>query len=215
MYSTITLSDVLPRVFADTPARPSDVWRTELSLERGRSYLVDAASGLGKSSLCSFIYGHRGDYLGRIALDGRDVRELRPSEWTQLRMHTLSILWQDLKLFPELTALENVLIKNRLMRHRTETEIRLMLEQLGLGDRIHTPAGRLSLGQQQRVGLVRSLCQPFDFLLLDEPISHLDEHNARIAAELIRSEATASGAAIIVTSVGHALPLSYDHILSL
>ena len=71
-------------------------------------------------------------------------------------------------------------------------------------------ASKLSVGQQQRVALIRSLCQPFDFLLLDEPVSHLDEANNRLAASIILSEARRREAAVIATSVGNPLLIEAD-----
>ena len=65
----------------------------------------------------------------------------------------------------------------------------------------------MSIGQQQRVGIIRALCQPFDFILLDEPVSHLDEENNRRAARMIAGEALRQGAGIITTSVGNPLLL--------
>ncbi len=65
----------------------------------------------------------------------------------------------------------------------------------------------MSIGQQQRVAIIRSICQPFDFILLDEPVSHLDEDNNRIAAAIIGREAERQGAAIVSTSVGNPLLL--------
>ena len=72
----ITLSQVLPEVFRERTDLVSEVWRQELSLERGKHYLIEASSGAGKSSFCSFVYGWRGDYSGRITFDGQDIRAL-------------------------------------------------------------------------------------------------------------------------------------------
>ena len=69
------------------------------------------------------------------------------------------------------------------------------------------PVGKMSVGQQQRVGIIRALCQPFDFILLDEPVSHLDSRNNLIAARIIAEEADRQGAGIISTSVGNPLLL--------
>ena len=77
----ITLSQVLPEVFRERTDLVSEVWRQELSLERGKHYLIEASSGAGKSSFCSFVYGWRGDYSGRIAFDGQDIRTLSASAW--------------------------------------------------------------------------------------------------------------------------------------
>ncbi len=88
-------------------------------------------------------------------------------------------------------------------------------EQLGIADKINVKAGKLSFGQQQRVAFIRALCQPFDFLFLDEPISHLDDDNSRIMGELIIAEAKAQGAGVIATSIGKHIELPYNHTLQL
>ena len=80
---------------------------------------------------------------------------------------------------------------------------------------MNVKAGKLSFGQQQRVAFIRSLCQPFDFIFLDEPISHLDDENGRIMGELVISEAREQGAGVIVTSIGKHIGLPYHHIYKL
>ena len=65
----------------------------------------------------------------------------------------------------------------------------------------------MSIGQQQRLAIIRALCMPFDFIMLDEPVSHLDSTNNRIAAEIIAEEAARLGAGVISTSVGNPLLL--------
>jgi ABC-type phosphate/phosphonate transport system ATPase subunit len=73
----------------------------------------------------------------------------------------------------------------------------------------------MSYGQQQRVALIRALCQPFNFLLLDEPISHLDDRNADVMRDIILREASRQGAAVIATSIGKHMNINYDKRLSL
>lgn len=204
----ITLKEALPAVFKGEPHRHSDVWLTDLRLKKGKRYIISAESGTGKSSLCAYIYGSRRDYLGTIAFDGHDIREFGISDWQSLRRTSLAYLPQDLGLFPELTAWENILLKNNLTRHMSYDRIESMLERLGISARKDFPVGKMSIGQQQRVAIIRTLCQPFDFIFLDEPVSHLDEQNNRIAAALVEEEAAACGAAIVSTSVGNHLLLS-------
>ena len=73
----------------------------------------------------------------------------------------------------------------------------------------------MSFGQQQRVALIRALSQPFDFLLADEPISHLDDVNGNQMGQLMMEEADRQGAAIIITSIGKHVELPYDRHLKL
>lgn len=213
----ITLQHTLPRVFAGSEKEPpvcnSEVWLHDLTFRRPDYYLIEAESGTGKSSLCAYIYGSRLDYSGTIIFDGRDIRELSVEDWCGIRRDHLAYLPQEMKLFPELTALENIRIKNRLTGYMSEERIREMLERLEIGEKAATPAARLSVGQQQRVAIIRSLCQPFDFLLIDEPVSHLDERNNSIVASLIDEEARRREAGVIATSVGNKIKLpSFNHL---
>lgn len=211
----ITLQQTLPQVFADRDTIVSDVWHQSLELKKGEKVLIEAASGTGKSSFCSYIYGYRDDYQGIICFDGKNIKSLSVSEWMEIRKTSLSILFQELRLFTELTAWENVQIKNSLTGFKQKKEIKQWFEALGIADKWDTPLGKLSFGQQQRVALVRALCQPFDFIFLDEPVSHLDDENGRIMAAILTEEAEKQGAGIVVTSIGKHLELDYHKTLKL
>ena len=211
----IRLKDVVPEIFVNRNDLVSDIWHTDVVLERGKTYLIEAASGTGKSSLCSYLYGQRGDYRGIISFDDEDVKQYNINQWCNIRQQSISILFQDLRLFGELTALENVEIKNRITNHRTNEQIVTWFEELGIGDKLHARIDRMSYGQQQRVALIRALCQPYDFLFLDEPISHLDDRNSDIMRDIILREAGAAGAAVVATSIGKHMNIDYDKTLSL
>jgi len=199
----------------DERGATSDIWLHDISFERGRHYLIEADSGRGKSTFCSYILGYRHDYTGQVLFDGRDARQYSVADWSKLRQRHVSCLFQELRLFPELTAFENVDIKNKLTRHKSRQQIEQWFERLGIADKLTAKVGRMSFGQQQRVALMRALVQPFDFLLADEPISHLDDRNADIMAALLKEEADSQGASVIATSIGKRLPLAYDIILRL
>ena len=211
----ITLQQALPQVFAGKDSIDSDVWHKDVEFERGYFYLIEAASGTGKSSLCSYVYGYRNDYQGIIGFDGNNIRNLRVEDWVDIRKRSLSMLFQDLRLFTELTAMENVLLKNSLTGFKKKKDIKALFYELGIGDKMNVEVGKMSFGQQQRVALIRALCQPFDFLFLDEPVSHLDEVNARNMARVLTEEAMRQGGGIIVTSIGKHLELDYTKKLML
>lgn len=211
----IRLAGMLPRVFVNENIPESDVWDEELMLYRGNNYLIEAASGGGKSSMCAYVYGARVDYEGELSFNGKDTRGFSIAEWQEIRRRHIAYLPQELDLFPELTAWENIQLKNTLTNHFGDKDIERMLDELGIASRRDYPAGRMSIGQQQRVAIIRSLCQPFDFILLDEPVSHLDEGNNRIVAGMIAREAERQGAAVISTSVGNPLLLPNAKKLSL
>ena len=213
--NTIKLKGVVPEIFASNKELHSDVWLSDVEFEQGKRYLIKADSGTGKSSLLSYIYGQRGDYRGDILFNDQNILTLSSHDWCMIRQSMLSILFQDLKLFGELTALENVEIKNRLTKTQPTRMIKGWFEELGIADKLKTRADHLSYGQQQRVALIRALCQPFNFLLLDEPISHLDDRNSEVMRDIIIREATRQGAGIIATSIGKHMDMEYNKILSL
>ena len=107
------------------------------------------------------------------------------------------------------------MIKNNLTGYKTREEIVRWFEMLGIPDKTDAKIGRMSFGQQQRVALIRCLVQPFDFLVADEPISHLDDQNAQIMGEIMTEEARRQGAGMIITSIGKHMDIPYDAIVKL
>lgn len=220
MVKEITLKQVLPCVFKgmeDTERiRTSQIWEVpSFAFAKGCRICLQAESGCGKSSLLSFIFGNRGDYSGQILYDGADIRTFGIARWCDIRTSAVALLPQEMRLFPELTVAQNISIKNDRTRHKTPAQITTMLDRLGIADKRDVLVGRLSIGQQQRVAIIRTICQPFDFIFLDEPVSHLDKTNNRIVAQIVEEEAAAQGAGIVSTSVGNHLLLDSPQFVSL
>lgn len=212
---TIRLNNLVPHVFAQSGDLGSAVWRRDVTFHKGHLYLVEAESGKGKSTFCSYLLGYRHDYSGELYFDDRLASRLRVADWVAIRQTHVSHLFQELRLFPELTAMENVEIKNKLTGFKSPKEIENWFERLGIADKRDSKIGLMSFGQQQRVALIRALAQPFDFLLADEPISHLDDNNSKVMGELLMEEARKQGAGVIITSIGKHMALDYDKTLSL
>lgn len=212
----IVFHNVLPQVFATAQEQVvSDVWQKEVVFDRGRHYLIESESGKGKTTFCSYILGYRHDYSGQVCFDNDDIRRYSISQWTRIRQRHVSCLFQELRLFPELTAYENVDIKNRLTRYKSRQQIETWFERLGIMDKLDAKVMHMSFGQQQRVALIRALAQPFDFILVDEPVSHLDDRNGEQMASLLVEEANSQGASVIATSIGKRISVEYDDILKL
>ena len=207
---TITFDKIIPNVFSSQRDIDSEIWNCKAKFEKGKLYLVEAESGKGKSTFCSYILGYRHDYEGTVRFDNAITSEFKVKDWTEIRKKHIAFLFQELRLFPELTAWENVQIKNDITKFKTEKEIKEWFEKLGISDKLESKAGRMSFGQQQRVAMIRALVQPFDFILADEPISHLDDKNSEAMAEIMMKEARRQGAGVIVTSIGKHMELNYD-----
>ena len=211
----IKFDNVLPDVFAGKPDLQSDVWKRELDFSKGKKYLIEADSGRGKSTFCSYIIGYRKDYSGKILFDDVEASNMNIKIWTDARRFNLSYVFQELRLFPELTAFENVEIKNRLTKFKSKEDISIWFERLGIADKTDEKVRFMSFGQQQRVAMMRALAQPFDFIIADEPISHLDDGNSRTMGRIMEEEAESQGAGIIITSIGKHIEMQYDSILKL
>lgn len=212
---TIQFHSVLPQVFSQRTDLESEIWNQDVSFEKGHLYLVEADSGKGKSTFCSYILGYRHDYSGSVMFDNEVTAQYQVKDWVEMRKCHISHLFQELRLFPELTAMENVEIKNKITDFQSKEQILKWFDMLGIADKVDAKIGRMSFGQQQRVAMIRSLCQPFDFILADEPISHLDDNNSRIMAEIMMAEAKEQGAGVIVTSIGKHMDLPYEHTFKL
>lgn len=212
---TISIHNAVPDPIADIASKSSQIWFQEHSFIRGNHYLVTAESGTGKSSFFDFLYGRRSDFQGSIDFDDKPIKSLKVSDWNGVRKQNISLVFQGFRLFSELTVWENLQLKNHLTGYLPDNKMERMLEQLGIPDKRNTPLRFLSYGQQQRVAIIRAMCQPFDFLLLDEPFSHLDEVNQRIICGLVNDELRERQAGLLLCSLGDPYFFDYDEKLNM
>ena len=212
----IELRNLKPSYMSESEVAGSDIYlQPSVTFEQGKKYMICARSGHGKTSLLNFIYGANLHYDGQIIFHSPLSTFHFPLSTFTFRLRHLSYLFQDLCLFPELTALENVQIKNSLTGHKSDADIESMLDALLPAGKKHQPLRTLSLGQRQRVAAVRALCQPFEFLLLDEPFSHLDRDTAALVADMILHEVEAQHAALLLTTLDPTPLLPFDATLRL
>ncbi|MER3498068.1 MAG: ABC transporter [Chitinophagaceae bacterium] len=193
----IEIRDLLPSFFPETRKSSSEIWGSQLVFEKGEYIKIVAPSGSGKTSFMHFLYGLRPDYDGSIYYNQENIRDYSAEDFAKKRSNSISLVLQDLRLFPEQTVFENIEIKRQLNPFHPKQKITEMCERLGIAERLHAKCKNCSYGEQQRVAIIRALMQPYDFLLLDEPFSHLDEKNSQLAMQLMDEESKARGAAII------------------
>src|SRR5574344_1218528 len=198
----IKFDKVLPIPIKELNYAKSEIWDKNNESLPETKYLIKAPSGTGKTTFVSIIYGIRRDYDGTVLVDGSEIRSYKSAKIMEYRRKKMAVVFQGLQIFDELTALENIQLKNDLTKFTTEAKMREMAEKLGIASLLDRKAAILSFGQKQRIALVRALCQPFEFLLLDEPFSHLDLANAKLCLELINEECSARGAGYILTTLG-------------
>lgn len=188
----------------------SDIYLQEsIVFETGKKYLIKANSGHGKTSILNFIYGSNVNFNGSI-----DYHNASDTIF-DLRKTKLSYVFQDYKLFSELTVFENIVLKNNITNHKSDEEINDLIKLFLLNHKRDSLVETLSLGQRQRVAIIRAMCQPFDFLLLDEPFSHLDNTNIKIITEVIEKEVTQRNAGVIITSLENTNWFNFDKVINL
>lgn len=193
----LQLQQLLPAYFGNDQSPASEVWRNNLSFSKGEYIKIVAPSGSGKTSLIHFLYGLRNEYHGSIRYDNRLLNHFTREDFAAYRKDHVSIVFQDLRLFPDLTVWQNIELKRQLNPFHPAGKIKEMAERLGIGSKLSSFSRTCSYGEQQRVAVIRALMQPFDFLLLDEPFSHLDDNNSQKAMELMLEESKARNAAIL------------------
>ncbi len=207
----IHFNKVLPYPIKELNYVNSEIWDKNIDFNSKEKYLIIAPSGTGKTTFLSIIYGIRRDYDGSATIDNKNILEFSSTELKDCRRNRLSIVFQGLKLFPELTGYENIEIKNKLTQYYQKDKILSLADRLGISLLMDRKSEILSFGQRQRLAIIRSLCQPFDFLLLDEPFSHLDEENAKICLDIISEECDERGSGFILTTLGSKYNGSYDN----
>ena len=147
------------------------------------------------------MYGLRHEYNGSIVYNGKNVKELSPDQLARYRQEHFSIMFQDLRLFTNQTVFQNIEVKRQLKPFHPIEKIASFAERLGVAHKLQMLCSTCSYGEQQRVAIVRCLMQPFDYLLLDEPFSNLDENNRRKAMDLILEEAKLRNAGILLADL--------------
>ncbi len=179
--------------------RSSGIWQQELNWQPGEQIFIQAPSGTGKTTLVHYLYGIRNDFEGSIKWDGKVIKDAEAQAVQRTR--DVSVIFQDMRLFPELTAWENLEVKRTLTNTISEQEVSEWMQQLGVSDRKNSLGKTLSYGEQQRIAIIRALVQPFNWLLMDEPFSHLDHANTVKAATLIADVVKRNSAGLLLADL--------------
>ncbi len=152
-----------------------------LQIMKGEMVAIMGPSGCGKTTLLNLIGGIDFPSEGEILIDGKQINKLSDEEMTKFRLFNIGYIFQLFNLFEFLTALENSvlpLLLTETSRFEAEEEAKMMLRQLGLGDKIDHLPSELSGGEQQRVAVSRALLMNPAIILGDEPTGDLDRDTA-------------------------------------
>lgn len=197
----IQVNNLIPFPIKNSLSPSGEIWGKNLTFKSNQIIHIHAPSGSGKSTLVGILYGTRLDFEGDLAYQNSEDQPLSNYSWDDLRRNHIAVVFQELLLLPELTAMENILIKNQLTNKFSIAEIEAFASGLGILHLLDKKAGELSRGEKQRVAILRSVCMPFRWILLDEPFSALDEENASKAAALISHVVQLNNAGIIMANL--------------
>jgi putative ABC transport system ATP-binding protein len=159
-----------------------------LEILPGEKIAFLGSSGSGKTTLLSILAGLDSDYTGEVRLFGKLLSDLNEDERANLRKNRVGFLFQNFLLIPELNVLENVLLPIEIggkLNSDFENKAKLLIDKVGLSNRIKAYPNTLSGGEQQRVALARAFINDPEILFVDEPTGSLDEKNGSVVTDLL------------------------------
>lgn len=174
-----------------------------LCVQKGESIAIAGVSGAGKSTLLHLLGALDRPSAGTIILAGHNYNDLKDKELAQIRNRRVGFIFQFHHLLAEFSALENVMIPsliNGSPREEVTKRAKLLLEEVGLGERLNHRPAKLSGGEQQRVALTRALVNDPDIVLADEPTGDLDLNTGAEMINLIWAHTVERGKSLVIVT---------------
>jgi ABC-type lipoprotein export system ATPase subunit len=173
----------------------------DFELGEGEQAVLLGRSGCGKTTLLHVIAGISTPDSGQVVVDGVDIARLGEAERDRVRAEKVGYIFQTFNLLPGFTALENVLLGMTFAQgRRDERRAKDLLGRVGLGHRLRHRPGTLSVGEQQRVAVARSLANKPRLLLADEPTASVDPKHQEAVIDLIRSTCREESVALFLVT---------------
>jgi putative ABC transport system ATP-binding protein len=159
-----------------------------LEIKNNEFVAITGPSGSGKSTMVNIIGALDKPSFGNVYLKGKNISEMSESSLAFLRGKTIGFIFQQFHLLPTLSAIENVMLPMEISNESeklAKEKAKILLEMLGLGDRLHHKPNQLSGGQQQRVAIARALANDPEVILADEPTGNLDSITGRFVMDFL------------------------------
>ena len=187
-----------------------------LDIFEGEYLSLMGPSGSGKTTLFNMIGALDRPTTGQVSINEVDLSALSSLELAFFRNNYIGYIFQSFNLLPSLTALRNValpMLFKGLTHSEAEQKAAHILEQVGLGERLHHRPDELSGGQQQRVAIARSLANDPLIILADEPTGNLDLHTGEQIIGILSSLSKGHGVTIISATHDHKMLASSDRVV--
>ncbi len=173
------------RTFTLAEKRLSILKGVDLSVSAGEKVFLVGPSGAGKTSLLYTLAGLEQPDQGRVMIRGQDLYAQPSKQQARIRNQQLGYVFQSFFLLPELSAIENVLVPTLIRGRRSRERAEMLLEKVGLIDRMNHLPAELSGGEQQRVAIARALLNEPSILFADEPTGNLDSNTGGEVIDLL------------------------------
>ena len=218
MSNTILACEAVCKNYYDGQLNVQVLDNLTLQVDKGRSIGIVGASGSGKSTLLHILGGLDKPTSGRVSLMGQDLSQLSQKQLSGLRNRHLGFVYQFHHLLPEFSALENVmmpLLIGKRPKEQARERALLMLEKVGLKNRVQHRPGELSGGERQRAAIARALVTDPACLLADEPTGNLDRKNALNILDMMMELKQELGTALVVVTHDDEMAARFDRVLNM
>ena len=218
MSNTILACEAVCKNYYDGQLNVQVLDNLTLQVDKGQSIGIVGASGSGKSTLLHILGGLDKPTSGRVSLMGQDLSQLSQKQLSGLRNQYLGFVYQFHHLLPEFSALENVmmpLLIGKRPKEQARERALLMLEKVGLKDRVQHRPGELSGGERQRAAIARALVTDPACLLADEPTGNLDRKNALNILDMMMELKQEFGTALVVVTHDDEMAARFDRVLNM
>ena len=218
MSNTILACEAVCKNYYDGQLNVQVLDNLTLQVDKGRSIGIVGASGSGKSTLLHILGGLDKPTSGRVSLMGQDLSQLSQKQLSGLRNQYLGFVYQFHHLLPEFSALENVmmpLLIGKRPKEQARERALLMLEKVGLKNRVQHRPGELSGGERQRAAIARALVTDPACLLADEPTGNLDRKNALNILDMMMELKQELGTALVVVTHDDEMAARFDRVLNM
>ena len=183
----------------------------DITFEKGKSYMLLGASGCGKSTLLNMIAGILSPETGSIEIAGEDMTKKSQKEKDKFRIQKIGYIFQDFKLIPEMTVMDNIAILR--LEKVDISDADKILDALGILDKKNKKVKHLSGGEKQRVAIARAIVKKPEIILADEPTGNL---NFAIGEAVIKQLIEVSeGKTLIAVTHDERLGKYFDHIIDM
>lgn len=212
MSTIVTMKDVT-KVYHMGEVEIRAVDGITFSIEKGEFAVVVGPSGAGKTTVLNILGGMDTCDGGTVVVDGEDISGYRNRALTAYRRNDIGFVFQFYNLVQNLTALENVELATQICKEPLDAKT--VLEEVGLGERIHNFPARLSGGEQQRVAIARALAKNPKLLLCDEPTGALDYLTGKAILKLLQDTCRKKGMTVIVITHNTAITPMADRVIKI